>query len=274
MCLILFISYLVYIVVEVMNAKGGMDGPTMTRCFVYGAAAVLSILLSLTLGKKKICMTAMAVLFLIAFAVLIFGNGIVVLAMVFPVLIGFMIYLNSLLVGLGWISALIIGAVKCVQVAGDSVLFNYGLLILAGYVVGAVGSMVAINLLINFSKEDRAVIEKEAEHRAEVAKAVSDIVAHLDQTFREMLSGLNTLNEAMREADDAVTGIAGSSEETAKAINNQAGMTSHIQENLTHTEELSTDATETTETLSNIITDGKNAGRPAFGAVRRRRQGH
>lgn len=258
MCVILIISYLVYIIVEVMNAKSGMNQAATTRCIIYGAAGLVDILLLLTLSRKKICMTSMAVTYLAAFAVLIFGNGVVVLAMVFPVLIGFMIYLNALLVGLGWFSALIIGVLKCIAVSGDSVLFNYGILILAGYVVGAVGSNVAINLLINFSKEDRAVIEKEAAHRAEVAAAVAKIVENLDRTFTEMMAGLNTLNTAMRSADEAVAGIASSSEETAKAINNQAGMTTHIQESLDHTNELSTEATETAERLTTVVADGKD----------------
>lgn len=202
-------------------------------------------------------MLILAVSYLAAFPVLIFGNGVVVLTMVFPVLIGFMIYLNSLLVGLGWLAALIIGALKCMQVMGDTVLFNYGILILAGYVVGIVGSNVAISLLINFSKEDRAVIEKEAAHRAEVAAAVNEIVHNLDANFNEMLKSLTSLNQAMQSAEEAVTDIAASSEETAKAINNQAGMTTHIQDNLEHTDELSTDARDTAKELTSVIADGK-----------------
>lgn len=257
MCLILLVSYLVYIIVEIMNAKSEMESHAIMRCIVYGAIGVVDIIATLTLSKKKICMLILAVSYLAAFPVLIFGNGVVVLTMVFPVLIGFMIYLNSLLVGLGWLAALIIGALKCMQVMGDSVLFNYGILIMAGYVVGIVGSNVAISLLINFSKEDRAVIEKEAAHRAEVAAAVNEIVHNLDANFNEMLKSLASLNQAMQSAEEAVTDIAASSEETAKAINNQAGMTTHIQENLEHTDELSTDAKDTAKELTSVISDGK-----------------
>ncbi len=257
MCLILLVSYLVYIIVEIMNAKSGMENDAVIRCVTYGVIGIVDIVATLILSKKKICMLILAVSYLIAFPVLIFGNGVVVLTMVFPVLIGFMIYLNSLLVGLGWLAALIIGALKCMQVMGDSVLFNYGILIMAGYIVGIVGSNVAIGLLINFSKEDREVIEKEAAHRAEVAAAVNEIVHNLHANFNEMLKGLASLNQAMQSAEEAIADIAGSSEETAKAINNQAGMTTQIQENLEDTDRLSTDAKDTAEALTSVVTDGK-----------------
>lgn len=257
MCLILIVSYITYIVVEIMNAKTGMNIQAFTRCGIYSAAGLLSFILCIAMPRKKRTAVTMAILYLIAFTVLVFGNGIVVLAMVFPVLIGFMIYLNSVIVGLGCTCATIIGVLKCISVKSDPVLFNYGILILAGYIVATVGAMSVVILLINFSKEDRAVIEEAAEHRKKVAETVAQIVSNLYKDFNHMLRGLNTINNAMRSADDAMNGIASSSSDTANAVNNQAKMTSHIQNNLERTDSLMSDTNSTTENLKTVIQDGR-----------------
>lgn len=258
MCLILLVSYLVYIIVEVMNAKSGTASGTGLRCGMYGGAALLSAAMCLILPRKKVTAVAMAVLYLLSYATLVFGNGIVVLAMVFPVILGFMIYLNSMLVGLGCVSALLIGTIKCIMVRSDPELFHYGLMLMAGYVVATVGAMSVILLLVTFSKEDRAVIEEAAEHRARVAEAVARTVTTLYADFTDMVRGLDTINDAMRNADDAMNGIAGSSTDTANAVNNQAKMTSRIQNDLEETGRLTSDASDTTETLHAVIYEGRS----------------
>lgn len=257
MCLILVVSYIVYIIVEMINAKSGTSTDPTGRYIFYGFSALVAILLSIIKPTKKITTVIMASTYLISFGLLVFGNGIVVLAMGFPVLIGFTIYLNSMIVGLGCFGAITIGIVKCLMVRNDSVLFNYGVLILVGYVVATVGVMSAVALLIQFSKEDRAEIEKAAQHREKVAQIVAQIVASLYHDFTDMLHGLNIINEAMRSADNAMDGITASATDTANAVHNQAKMTTHIQDNLEHTDRLASESSQTTENLKNIITHGR-----------------
>ena len=257
LCLILLVSYLVYGIVEIMNAKMQLNAGALSRCGVYAAAGVISLLMCLLFPRKKRTAVTMAIAYIIAFSTLVFGNGIVVIAMAFPVLIGFMIYLNSVIVGIGCFCALLIGFLKCLMVKSDPVLFNYGILLLAGYVVATVGAMSVVILLINFSKEDRAVIEEAAEHRKKVSETVAHIVENLYTDFTHMLHNLNTINNAMRSADDAMNGIATSSSDTANAVSNQARMTSHIQNNLEHTDQLAAHTTDTTEHLKTVIKDGR-----------------
>ncbi len=260
MCMILVVCYIVYALTEIINAgKNGMDTNTTVRCVVYAAAAVLTIIAYALWKRKKLCMLCMACMFLATYAMLVFGNGVVVMVLMFPALIGFMIYLNSLLVGIGCMGALIIGIIKCIMVynTGDMVLFNYGILIMSGFVLAIFGSFSTILLLIDFSLEDRAVIEEEAAHRAEVANVVAGIVEKLDVDFKGMVVGLGEINDAMESADNAMNGIAGSSENTSEAVNGQVNMTAHIQESLENTNELAVNAKETTERLKDIIEEGK-----------------
>ena len=150
MCMILAICYLVYIIVEVMNiGKFGMSTGLIARCVLYAVMMVASVVTYKLLSSNKKCMIIYAVSFLIAYAFLVFGNGVVVITMVFPVLIGFMIYLNSVMIGLECIGAFVICILKCVvlRMEGDMELFNYGLLIAAGLVVSVFGIIMGIGRL-------------------------------------------------------------------------------------------------------------------------------
>lgn len=260
MCLILAICYLVYIIVEVINiGKLGMSTGLIIRCVLYAFSLLASVLIYKLHSTQKSCMLVFAVMFLITYAVLVFGNGVVVITLVFPALIGFMIYLNSVLVGIGCIGALIICIIKCIilRSAGDMELFNYGLLITAGLIVATFGALSAISLLIDFSKEDRAVIEKDATHRAEVAGIVERIVGNLNTDFLEILDGLKEIQSGMNSADVAMTDVSSSSESTAHAVNHQVEMTTHIQNSLENTNLHANNAKETTDELSSVIKEGK-----------------
>ena len=217
MSIVLIVSYLVYVVVELLNmGRFNADNSWLIRCGVYVAMIIVALVSYLTLKTKKTCMISLAVSFLVAYATLVYGNGVVVIALAFPVLIGFIIYLNSVVVGIGCISSLIIAIIKCILVlnTGDKILFNYGLLLMVGLVVAAFGALITINLLINFSKEDRLVIEKEALRRAQVAEK---IVEKLDVDFREIVDELKEIETAMESADIAMQGIENANELLAQS---------------------------------------------------------
>ena len=260
MCVIMVICYVVFIGVEYSNiGRTGDSDSAMHRMITYGVFALLSIIVCKIWTKKKRCMIALAGLFLIPYGMLVFTNGAIVIVLVFPVLIGLMIYLNSVVVGLGCIYAFIVCAVKCFlyKQAGDIEFYNYTNLITICFVVSVYGSYRAISLLINFSKEDQSIIQKEAEHRKEVANVVSNIVEKLHMDFTSMVDNLQKVNLAMSSANTAMNSISGSSEDTAQAVNNQMNMTTHIQGSLENTSELANNARATTQNLKNVVVDGK-----------------
>uniref|UniRef100_UPI004057438B methyl-accepting chemotaxis protein n=1 Tax=Agathobacter sp. TaxID=2021311 RepID=UPI004057438B len=253
MTTILTVCYLVYVVIEQSNALEGAN----LRSGLYAGVAVASIVVFKLLGKTKACMIALAVMFIITYAIMVAGNGVIVMMLVFPVLIGFMTYLNSVLVGFGCIAAFIICVMKMMAVKGDPVLFNYASLISAGFFVSIYGSYKAIALLVDFSKEDQEVILKDAEHRKEVAETVNVIVQKLDRNFTGIVDGLKEIYRAMGSANEAIDGIVESSESTADAVSRQADQTTHIQQRLEVTSGLAETAKDTTEELKDVIVEGK-----------------
>lgn len=259
MSVILVLSYTMYFIVELLNvSKHGFGLGVTIRCGLYIVFTLAVLIIYKVMPTKKRCAVIYAITFLIAYGALLFGNGVVVMTMVFPVLIGFMVYLNSAIVILGILITMGMGILKAVMVSNDSELLGYCILILAGYFVCIYGSVRTILLLIAFGNEDRSVIEAEAEKREEVAITVSDIVHKMDTDFRDMLKDLATVNDAMGSADEAMNDISDSTESTATAVGTQASSTSHIQENLELTNSLATEAREITDRLGAVVVDGKH----------------
>lgn len=258
MSVILILSYFTCFVVELMNInKNGFTGAVILRCVIYAVMAIAVFILFKLFPMKKKCMVFYSITFLIAYGTLLFGNGAIVMVMVFPVLIGFMIYLNSSVVILGILATMGMGILKTLSVSNDPVLLGYASLIMVGYFVCIYGSIRTILLLIEFGNEDRSVIEAESERRQEVANTVSNIVHKIDLDFRNMLDNLNTVNSAIGSADMAMDNISSSTEDTANAVGAQANNTTEIQHSLEQTNSLAMDAKAITSNLSEIIISGK-----------------
>lgn len=258
--LTLTIMYLIFIVVEVNALTKGMAGSVRYVRLVLDVVAIVAINIVVSLYKeKKIAMLFMAASFAIEYGTLILGNGAITMALIFPVLLAFMIYLNSRLVMLGSVVGFLFCAVRAAMLksAGDTTGFNNANLVCMGLIITIFASWYAINLLIAFSEEDQKVIEDKAKEQEEVAMVVSEIVGKLEGDFHQVLGELRVINEEMSSADMAIDNIAGSSESAAKEVNKQADMTSQIQSRLENTNHTAENARETTEHLKEKIENGK-----------------
>ena len=258
MMILLMVCYLVYIVVEYTSADYAFH--SRYRIIVYIAIALLDFLVVKMKGDKKVSMLFMAVTFLLSYILLVMNNNVICMVLAFPAMIGFMLYLNSLLMSVGCFMIFVTCALKCaiVKSMGDIISFKNGNLITVGFVVCIYGSYMAIKILYKYNQQDRAVIEKEVAHRAEVADTVNRIVEDLDKEFTDLVEGLVVISEDMTSADISLDEIAGSTENTAEAVTSQSDMTGQIQELLEHTGDLAMNAQKTTEDLKCVVVDGKH----------------
>lgn len=185
--------YIIFIVVEASAVKKHLVGNEgYVRLALYAVSIVASnIVVSLFL-KKKFAMLFLAVDFAIMYGVFVFGNGAITMALIFPALLAFMIYLNSVLITCGSVIGFLLCATRAAMLksAGDVEGFNNANLICMGLVITIYCSWRAINLLIAFSKEDQKVIEDKAKEQEEVAMKVSEIVGKLENDFNQVLEQL------------------------------------------------------------------------------------
>ena len=261
MAIILAICYIAYIGTEYSNIMKGTAAPFgAVRCIIYVFFMISNFIVVKLKGDKKAAMLYFCAAFVIPYLFLVMNNGVISMVLAFPALIGFMLYLNSIVVAAGCFIVFIICALKCaiVKNMGDAVLFDYGNLITIGFVICIYGSYKAIAILYEFSEQDREMIAKEAAHRAEVAEKVSEIIETVAENFHEVILGMDEIKDSMNIVDDAMNGIADSTENTASAINRQASRTSDIQEGLEKTNTSAENAKGTTEKLKTVISDGKH----------------
>ena len=260
MFFILAICYIFFVAIEVSNiSKHGQSVMAFVRCGIYVASILLTGILVKVLGAKRMGTIAMASMYAIVYAVLVFGNGAGTLVMSFPAIIGFMIFLNESLVLAGSILTFVFSIIKCVMVyqANDTESLGFASVVILGSFVTIWCSRKAVRLLIAFSQENQAEIQKAAEQRAKVAVTVAGIVEKLDEDFSEVLSELTAINEAMNTAQASMDEIAKNSESTAEAINHQADMTGQIQDRLENTNKTASEAKDITEQLKTVIVNGK-----------------
>lgn len=260
MLFILAICYLFFVGIEISNmSKHGQSVMAFVRCGLYVAAILANGVILKSIGTKKSGTIGMAVLYVILYAVLVFGNGAGTLVMAFPALVGFLMFLNEPVIIVGSVITFIISIIKCLllNMAQDSVALGFASVMVLGSFVAIWCSRMAVRLLITFSQENQEEIVKAAKHREEVAQTVAGIVNKLDEDFSEVLAELSVINEAMNAAHTSMDEIAKNSESTADAINHQADMTGQIQDRLENTNAIATNAKQVTEKLKNVILDGK-----------------
>ena len=259
MYVILTLCYIFFIGIEYSNASkeiaaaGGGIRMAIYAALILGLGVVIKLM-----GDKKIAMVLLALSYMIAYPLLAFGNGAGSLALAFPVLVGFMIYLNARVVLIGCVSTFLICAIKSyvLKAGGDLVSYGFANVVTIGLVISILASFWAISSLIRFDKENREEIEKEARHREEVANLVADIVTKLDTTFQQAMSELDSISSYMGNAHDAMESIANSSEDTASAVTQQADMTTQIQSRLEEANQVAIHAMDTTEGLKEIVEQG------------------
>ena len=258
MFIILACCYISYAVIDVSNMmKEKIDTWGIIRCAIYVGVVVLYFIILKMNGKKKSTMIFYALTFLVVYGILVFNNGIGTLALVFPALIGFMIYLNSIVVILGCITTFIMCVIKARFIIDDSLLFGITNVFSASLFISIYGSFKAIDLLIAFNKEDLSIAEKETQHRKEVAEQVENIVERLDVNFKKVTEELDIIGEAMGNAHGAMKEIENSSIETEQAVSNQADMTSHIQDKLEVANITMETSVHTTKGLKVVVDNGK-----------------
>ena len=257
---ILFMSYAAFVGIEYSNVrKGTVASGWQMRCMIYiGFLIVLGVIYKFKKDKKS-TMIIMAVSYLITYPLLVFGNGAGSLALAFPILVGFMIYLNAKVVTLGVMSTLLVCIIKNItlKMSGDMLSYGFANVVTIGLIISLFASYWTINTLIKFDRQNREEIEKVAKHREEVAIVVAGIVDELDKSFRKVDEEMDSIGGAMTTAHMTMESIAESFVNTAKAVSKQVDMTEHIQNRLESTNDTAMGAVETTAKLRNVVENGK-----------------
>ena len=152
MFIVLAVCYLLYTIVELSNIDESNNRTMIImRCALYIGFMLINRLVIALKGNEKFSMIFMAFSFLIMYVIFVMSNSAACMVLIFPALVGFTVYLNSVVVGAGCISAFIACAIKCyiIKASGDMQMFDFANLITIGFVVCIYGSFKTIALLVD-----------------------------------------------------------------------------------------------------------------------------
>ena len=150
---------------------------------VYVATYLTSIFIASKNIEKKSTMVMVAFLFAVNYGVFAFTQSVAGMAVIFPVLLCFVVYLNEALIIDGCaVSALIILARGIMLsatgnfTADDKVMFK---MMLIGIAICFYGGTRSVRMLITFGNEDTAAIAQKSAEQVRVAEEVERIVGEI-----------------------------------------------------------------------------------------------
>lgn len=260
MFLVLALNYVLYAVIEGMNmADNGISTMSVVRCIWYAFVTLITGAVAWKFAEKKSTLLFFAVTCATTYGMFIFGNNVSVMVLVFPILVGFMIYLDAQTVLAGSIVTFILCSIRTYveKTSGNIEMADVAMLTVISLIICIICSFCVISCLIDFSKEEQEVIEDEAKRREKTTHTISCIAEKMEADFRKVLEELDIVNKNIQGSSIAIDKIATSTEDTAEAANRQAEMTNQIQDRLENTNQIAMDAKVTMGNLKIVIETGK-----------------
>jgi methyl-accepting chemotaxis protein len=250
--------YILFIIVEFANRASAGGIGMIVRIAVDVLITVISLVLVKVRATEKRTMLFYAYSFTIAYAMLIFTHEPVMMVFAFPVIMALTVYLNSLLVMSGSIVtlAMIIIRIVMLRQVGQTEQVSEAQLIFLLELVCIAAVYYTINRLIQFSESDQRVIQQKVEKQQDVANQVASVVEEINHNFQGVMDEFSEINDSMRLANNAIGNIAGSTERTTNAIDDQVAMTEEIQARLENANQNAEFAKNTTDELLQTIENG------------------
>jgi len=261
LALTIIIELVLFLVIEFNTQEETVGSviPFAVRIILYLVVFVAAaIYAKLNLTNKK-AMLIMAICYALGYGLLIWTHKPICMSLVFPTILVMMVYLNGKLIVFGCAVTFIFCLMRSLyfQFVGAQELFSEGNIIMMGIMICILVGLKAIYYLIQFSLEDKEIIEEKSVQQAKVASKVAEIVDLIDNDFAKVTETLSTVHCNMEDIDNVSLGIATKTNTSESEINSQVELTSQIQERLDSTTQTVVNAKETADTLNKAIINGK-----------------
>ena len=222
------------VIVTLLGAlgQGSAKGSIIGQIIGIVIAMVISTVSFIANRDKKIGMIGVAFGGALLYLIVCFmNNNAYVFMYGFIVLFICMTYLNMRLIVWGS-SFIVIGYIVHTIRMNMNQTFNAELVFLGGVtiVLCCLGAILSIRLLLKFNEENMAVIEEKAATQEKAAVLMRGVAENVTERFDDASVYLDELKDAIVVNDEAMKEIAGTTESTAQAAQNQATMCASIQD--------------------------------------------
>lgn len=230
--MLLIMVYLSFAMVAMILSKSPLiNWKTYFLTGVAFLALIITVILFVLKKDTEICELGMLITGAVVYVIFrLFGSTEDTCIYAFPIIFASITYLNKKIIVYG--NCIVIGA-NIVRIIlnpsvfagseGSKVVINMFVCILVGY-----GSIYVTKLLIQFNKENMDVILETSKKQEDSNKIMTMVADDIIKHFGDAMTMLNTLQESLGNSHVSVENIAGSTEHTARSIQEGAEICSNI----------------------------------------------
>ena len=253
-----FISIMIILAYMVLSVGVVVfEGTGTSASFIQIIVNVICIIIAITMyvirrDDKMGCIGIVSSATAAYFITMIFNTMPIVYVYAFPIVIVSMVYLNVKLIVIGNIIIVVANVIHIIKFSAQGAMNASDILIEIMIVaICMLISIIVIRLLDKFNNENLAKIELHAAHQQENVERLNGVAETLITNLAEVSESMNVLSKCVDSSNSAMSDIAGSTETTAEAVQEQAVMCGEIKK---FTDEVST------ETVQMIEASQRTAG--------------
>ena len=269
LAVILYEIAVVYLIVATAMAviKDGINFSRIIQASVYGATFVLVLAIYFIRRGTKSCGVVMSILVAVSYIVLMsLSMNKDAYAFIFYLLIASMVYMNKRISMWAILAAIIANAVPTVKdVINGELVVEATIIRWAMCVIGCVFTVFVINLIQNYRESSVSEVKEVADANKAAGERMADTAGRIEDNFNHVKETFEALRNSINDNQVFISNIAESTECTAEAVQEQAGMCAAIVESTDaakdHTHkvaEVSRVAREIVESGINLVTELKN----------------
>lgn len=228
----LIMAYLSFAMIAMLLAKSPLiNWKTYLLTVVSFISLLVTVVLFLTKKDTEICGKGMLVTGAIVYVVFrLFGSTEDTCIYAFPMIFASMAYLKKKTIIVGNVLVLSSNIIRIIMnpgvfatADGTTVIINLFVCILVGY-----SSIFITKLLIRFNKENMEVILEASKKQEESNKVMTVVADDIIKHFGDAMDMLETLQESLDNSNTSMENIAGSTEQTAQSIQEEAEICGEI----------------------------------------------
>ncbi len=269
LAVILYEIALVYLIVATAMTviKDGFNLSRIIQASVFGATFVLVLAIYFIRRGTKSCGVIMSILVAVTYIVLMsLSMNEDAYAFIFYLLIASMVYMNKRISMWAILASIIANAVPTVKdVINGELVIEATIIRWAMCVIGCVFTVFVINLIQNYRESSVNEVKEVADANKATGERMADTAGRIEDNFNHVKETFEALRNSINDNQVFISNIAESTECTAEAVQEQAGMCAAIVESTDaakdHTHkvaEVSRVARETVESGINLVTELKN----------------
>lgn len=230
--MIIMLGYLIFAMgVKALTAQEGADWVTNVEALSAFIGLIVTVVVFFAKKDTKICGVCMMAAGACVYAVFrIIGTSEGTSVYAYPILIVSMVYLNVKMVAWGNIVIVTSNILRVVMhfdtlkgPDGISIIINLIASLLAAY-----ASIYVTKLLVKFNEENTGIIVQAAKKQEESNAVMTAVADNIIKHFGEAMEHFETLGESLKNSHISMENIAGSTESTADAIQDEATICGEI----------------------------------------------